>query len=88
MMWNITGVVKDSLDRADVLVSCFFSAELWNLIVYRWVNCLQMVGVQRCGPENSSGSDEILNDETLNEDSQLPGDDLHYHAVSTSRDNY
>jgi len=47
-----------------------------------------MVGVQRRGPENSSGSNEILNDETLSEDFRLPGDDLHFHAVSTSRDNY
>jgi len=69
MMWNVTGVVKDSLDQANVLVSCFLSTELWNLIVHRWVNHLQMVGVQHRGPENSSGSDEILNDKTLNEDS-------------------
>ena len=88
MMPNVTGVVKDSLDRADALVSCFLSTGLWNSIVHRWVNCLQMVGVQRRGPENSSGSNEILNDETLNEDSRLPGDDLHFHAVSTSRDDY
>jgi len=47
-----------------------------------------MVGVQRRGPENSNGSDEILNDETLNEDFRLPGEDLHYHAVSTNRDDY
>jgi len=66
MMRNVTGVVKDSLDRADALVSCFLSAELWNLIVHRWVNRLRMVGVQRRGPENSSSSDEILNDETQN----------------------
>jgi len=69
MMQNITGVVKDSLGRADALVSCFLSTELWNSIVHRWVNRLQMVGVQHRGPENSSGSNEILNDETLNEDS-------------------
>jgi len=36
MMWNITEVVKNSLDRADALVSCFLSAELWNSIVHRW----------------------------------------------------
>jgi len=69
MMQNVTGVVKDSLDQADALVSCFLFTELWNLIVHRWVNCLQIVGVQRCGPENSSSSNKILNDETLNEDS-------------------
>jgi len=28
MMRNVTGVVKDSLDRADALVSCFLSVEL------------------------------------------------------------
>lgn len=59
-----------------------------NLIVHRWVNRLRMVGVQRGGQEGSSGSDEILNDETLNEDLQLSGDGLHYHAVSTSRDDH
>jgi len=47
-----------------------------------------MVGVQRGGQEDSSGSDEILNDETLNEDFRLPGDGFHYHAVSTSMNDY
>jgi len=47
-----------------------------------------MVGVQRGGQEGSNSSDEILNDETLNEDLRLPGDSLHHHAVSMSRDDY
>lgn len=81
MMRNVTGVVKDSLDRADALVPCFFSIEHAELIVHRWVNRLRMVGVQRDGQEGASSSDEVLNG-----DFGSPKAGSQYYVASTNRD--
>jgi len=81
MMRNVTGVVKDSLDRADALVPCFFSIEHAELIVHRWVNRLRMVGVQRDGQEGVSSSDEVLNG-----DFGSPKVGSQYYVASTNRD--
>jgi transcriptional repressor OPI1 len=49
MMRNVTGVMKDSLDRAEAYV--FFSSTFffiyWSFYISRWVGRLRTVGIQR-----------------------------------------
>jgi len=54
MMRGVTGVVKDSLDRADAYVKFFRIMPLFNNGFSSWVERLRVVGLQRQQPHDDS----------------------------------
>ena len=64
MVRGVTGVVKDSLDRADACVLSIRGISLTlKLLLYRWVGRLRTVGIQR--PSSQGGGAHEENASTL-----------------------
>ena len=79
MMRNVTGVVKDSLDRADAYVISYLSDFFFLLCIieYRWVGRLRTVGIQRGAQE---GADTEGANADLDIHSSLSETDFSYHC--------